>query len=116
MVLETVNFLGPKRMLMRLVEIEQAGVKDRLRRDTAEIGLDQPGIRIQGTNDLARLIQPHRPGFRHLVQDDHIGELHLVDQQVDHGLPVRLSVQPHNVFVFKDAANTVVKTSFGGRA
>ena len=80
---KAVQLLGPERMLMRAVEVEQAGVKDRIGRHAGMIRLDQPRIGVQRLDDLARGICAFGARIRGLVQHHDIGKLDLLGQQVD---------------------------------
>lgn len=83
MVGKTIQLLGPHRVVMGLVIVEQARVQDGIGSYVGMIRLYDLRIGIEATNDLARRIRALGPRIRHLVQHDHFGEFDLLDQQVD---------------------------------
>jgi hypothetical protein len=62
--------------------VEQAGIEDLPQRHAAEIGLDQPASGLSARMILRAASDP-AAGIRDLVEHDDIGELDLLDQQVD---------------------------------
>ena len=80
---KTVELLGPGWMQMRPVEVESPGVEDRRAGHPSVIRLDDPRVRVQRGNDLARRVQPLGPRIADLVQNHDIGEFDLIDQQID---------------------------------
>jgi hypothetical protein len=79
---ETVKLLGPHRVLVRLLESEEAGVEDRVGGHVGMVRLDDLRIRVQAADDLARRVHLMRLRVGDLVQDHHVGELDLVGQQM----------------------------------
>jgi hypothetical protein len=53
---------------MRLFEIEKPGVEDRVGGDIGMVGLDDPGVRIQAADDLARRIGALGPASATLLR------------------------------------------------
>ncbi|SPU71638.1 Uncharacterised protein [Brucella suis] len=83
MLVETIKLLVPERMFMRLVEIEQARVENRIERHLPKIRLLDAGVRVERADNLAR---QRTFLFRHhgyLVQHHDIGKLDLLDQKID---------------------------------
>jgi hypothetical protein len=76
---------------MRLVEIKEPGVEDRICGNVGMTGLDDLCIRVEAADDLARRIDLRRGGIGDLVEDHHIGELDLFGQQVDEAAVIALA-------------------------
>jgi hypothetical protein len=80
---EAVQLLVPLRILLRLLEIEQAGVQHVGEVHLRKAGLDDPCRRIEGADDFQRSSELARRSVARLVEHDHVGEFDLLDQQVD---------------------------------
>ena len=80
---KAVKLFRPHGMFVCLFEIEKAGVQDRIRRNVRSIRFDDPGVGVEAADDLARGIDLFGSGVGDLVEDDHIGELDLIGQQMD---------------------------------
>ena len=80
---KTIKLLGPHRMRMRLFEIKEVGVEDRVGGHVRMVRLDDAGVGVEAADDLARGIGALRARVVGLVQDHHIGKLDLVGQQGD---------------------------------
>ena len=87
-ILVTVELLDPERASAGLLEVEEAGVEDVGQRDVAEVGLGDPCAGVEAADDAAGVGQPLRARGGHLVEDDNIAELDLVDKELRQGAPV----------------------------
>ena len=80
-----VQLLDPERPGAGLLEVEEAGVEDAGQWDVAEVGLDDPRAGVEAADDTAGVGQPLGACGGHLVEDDNVGELDLVDEKLDQG-------------------------------
>ena len=80
---EAVELLGPHRVLVRLLKIEEPGVEDRVCRRVGVVGLDDPSIGVQAADDLSRCVHLMRLCVGDLVEDHHVREFDLVGQQMN---------------------------------
>ncbi|MCW0417758.1 hypothetical protein NB689_003512 [Xanthomonas sacchari] len=75
--------LHPARRQLRAHEVEVAGIQHQLERHIATAGLDDARIAIERAQHRAGAVEGGRIGQVGLADDDHIGELDLLHQQVD---------------------------------
>ena len=90
-----VQFFNPSRTFLGFLKVKQSCVQDARRIDFAEVGFDDLRTRIEF---LKRATENSEMLFRHqidFVQNDDVGKLDLVCEQVDDG-----SVVPFNVCEF----------------
>ena len=80
---EAVELLGPLGVLVGAPEVEEARAHDRVRRDVGVVRLDDPRVRVQAADDLARGIDLLGARVGDLVDDHDVRELDLVGQEVD---------------------------------
>jgi hypothetical protein len=70
--------------------IEAASAQNLLQLDLAEVGFDELGVGVQADDDLARCIALFGRGCADLVEDHDVGELDLLNQEIDDGAIVPL--------------------------
>lgn len=83
MILVAVKLFCPHGMLVRLLEIEQAGVQDGISRYIRVIRLDDADVRVQTADNLAGSINLVGSGVIDLVENDDVSEFDLVGQKMD---------------------------------
>ncbi|MCY1421815.1 hypothetical protein D9M71_374800 [compost metagenome] len=78
----TAQFLQPSRGLGGTLEIEQTGIEDRRQRHLTHKHRYDPRMGIEAAQDGAELFALMAADQVDLAEQDHIGKLHLFDQQV----------------------------------
>ena len=80
----TTQLLHPTRRALRTLHVEAAGIQQLGQRHITEAGQQQLRIPVQATQYRQRVLQHFVIHLVDLADHDHVGELHLLAQQVDH--------------------------------
>ena len=80
---KAIQLFCPHGVFMGGVKVEQAGVENGISRQVRVIGFDDPGVTIQGADDLARIFCAGCACICNLVEDHNIGKFDLFGEQAD---------------------------------